>query len=719
MIARWLSVLASLLPLAVFAQPLIEDTGELKTVRIQRAAAPPEIDGVLNEEIWLRAPVIDAFHQVNPVEFGAASERTEVRVLYDRDALYIGARMFDGEPELINARILRQGQPIGSDDRFFVHIDPFNSRRGGYLFGVNPNGVRYDGVFEGVTQRQFDWDGIWQAASTIDREGWVVEIAIPFKTLSFDPSTETWRMNFVRNIERKNEGMAWVSRNRTTDLSTMGEMRGISQIEQGRGLDVVPAVSVRDRRSVAGSVAETETEPSLDVFYKITPQLNASLTINTDFSATEVDDRQVNLTRFSLFFPEKRDFFLQDVDIFQFGRLQQDGRPFFSRKLGISPSGQEVPIDFGGKVSGRIGRFDVGALAVRQEAYENVNATTALVGRVAANVLEESSVGMIVTDGDPTSNLSNSVAGIDFRYFNSRLAGGRSVSGEAWVQQSDTEGLAGDDTAAGIHVELPTTAGLGGEVALTKIDDNFNPALGFVRRRGIDELTLAFGNTWRPRGSVIRTVFSGVDAGRIEYSDNGDVQSEVIEFQALTVELNSQDSFNVGYTQSREGLRSPFTISPGVTIPPGEYSFDQVNLGVRTGQQRAVGGGFFINNGEFYDGERFGVGMFVGWRPSRHFRTNFNYQFNDIDLPQGSFVTRVVRVSLEAVFSSKLAWINLIQYDNVSETVGVNSRLHWIPQAGREAFLVLNHNLQDLDRDDDFHSSFSELTLKYGYTFRF
>ena len=286
--------------------------------------------------------------------------------------------------------------------------------------------------------------------------------------------------------------------------------------------------------------------------------------------------------------------------------MQQDGRPFFSRKLGISPSGQEVPIDFGGKVSGRIGRFDVGALAVRQEAYENVNATTALVGRVAANVLEESSVGMIVTDGDPTSNLSNSVAGIDFRYFNSRLAGGRSVSGEAWVQQSDTEGLAGDDTAAGIHVELPTTAGLGGEVAFTKIDDNFNPALGFVRRRGIDELTLAFGNTWRPRGSVIRTVFSGVDAGHIEYSDNGDVQSEVIEFQALNVELNSQDSFNVGYTQSREGLRSPFTISPGVTIPPGEYSFDQVNLGVRTGQQRAVGGGFFINNGEFYDGERFG-----------------------------------------------------------------------------------------------------------------
>ena len=244
-------------------------------------------------------------------------------------------RLFDAEPDLINARILRQGQAIGADDRFFVHLDPFNNRRSGYLFGVNPNGVRYDGIFEGVTQRQFDWDGIWQAAAARHPEGWVLEIAIPFKTLSFDPAATSWRMNFVRNIERKNEGMAWISRNRNTDLSTMGDVTGISQIEQGRGLDVVPSLSVRDRRAIGTTPGSRATEPSVDVFYKITPQLNASLTVNTDFSATEVDDRQVNLTRFSLFFPEKRDFFLQDVDIFQFGRLQQDGRPFFSRKLGI------------------------------------------------------------------------------------------------------------------------------------------------------------------------------------------------------------------------------------------------------------------------------------------------------------------------------------------------------------------------------------------------
>ena len=725
------------------AQPPPEDA-EQKTMRIQRAAEPPVIDGDLGEEIWVRAPLIDDFHQVSPVEFDAPSERTEVYVLYDRDALYVGVRMFDTEPELINARILRQGQNINSDDRFFLHIDPFNSRRSGYLFGVNPNGVRYDGVFEGVTQRQFDWDGIWQAAARITSDGWVVEMAIPFKTLSFDPTTTTWRMNFARNIARKAEGMAWISRNRNTDLSTMGDVTGISQIEQGRGLDVVPSMSVRERAAIGTTAAESASEPSVDVFYKITPQLNASLTVNTDFSATEVDDRQVNLTRFSLFFPERRDFFLNDADIFQFGRLQQDGRPFFSRRLGIGATGQPVPIDVGAKVAGRIGRFDVGTLAVRQEAYDNpfvpggvVDATTAFVGRVAANILEESSVGMIVTHGDPGSNLDNTVAGVDFRYLNSQLIGGKALEGDAWFQKSDSPHLSGNDTAFGVGVSLPSNTGWRGEAGYTRIAENFNPALGFVRRTGIDDVNFQVGHTWRPRGRAVRQLFSGLNASRIENLDDGTVQSQNLNLQALNFDLNSQDGFGLSFSNNKEGLRLPFNVSRGVTIPAGTYSFDGVNIQMRSADQRAFGGGMFINDGEFYDGERFGVTTFFGWR-SPHFRANLNYQYNEVEFPgKGDdllangqprcttpdcrFITRVVRLQLETIFSSRLSWINLIQYDNVSDTIGVNSRLHWIPKAGREGFLVLNHNLRDdpLTPDDDYHSSFAELALKYSYTFRF
>ncbi len=733
------------------AQPPPDDANQ-KTIRIQRATEPPVIDGELNEEMWVRAPLVDDFHQVTPVEFDSPSERTEVYVLYDRDALYIGARLYDAEPELINARILRQGQNINSDDRFFVHIDPFNNRRNGYLFGVNPNGVRYDGVFEGVTQRQFDWDGIWQAAARITPDGWTLEIEIPFKTLSFDPSQTTWRMNFARNIQRKNEGMAWNSRNRNTDLSTMADVTGISQIQQGRGLDVVPSVSYHDRRAIGPIPAESEAEPSVDVFYKITPQLNASLTVNTDFSATEVDDRQVNLSRFSLFFPERRDFFLQDVDIFLFGRLQQDGRPFFSRRLGINSAGLPVPLDVGGKVSGRVGRFDIGTLAVKQEAYrdpsnpaEVIDSTTALVGRVAASVLEESSVGMIVTSGDTTSNNDNSVAGVDFRYLNSRFVGDRSLEGDAWFQRSDTPGLVGADTAFGLGMSMPSNTGWRGEAEYTRIGANFYPALGFVRRTGVDDTSLEGGYTWRPLGTAIRTISTGLNLSRIAFLDdvavNGeklDVQSQNFNLQLINIDLNSQDAFGLNVSNSKEGLETPFNISRGVTIPEGLYSFDTLNVSIRTGDQRAIGGGFFVNDGEFYDGERFNVTTFVGWRPSPHFRTNLNYQYNEISVPgkgddlltngqprcttlDCAFVTRVVRLSLETIFSSRWSWVNLLQYDNVSRTIGVNSRLHWIPQAGREAFLVLNHNLRDdlLTPETDFHTFASEFTLKYSYTFRF
>jgi len=460
-------------------------------------------------------------------------------------------------------------------------------------------------------------------------------------------------------------------------------------------------------------------EPSVDVFYKITTSLNAALTVNTDFSATEVDNRQVNLTRFSLFFPERRDFFLQDSDIFEFGRLEQDGRPFFSRTIGISANGQEVPIDYGGRLSGRLGRFDLGALAIRQDAFETVDATTAIVARVAANVLEQSSVGMIYTNGDPQSNLDNSVLGADFRFVNSRVRNGRGAQGEAWIQKTDTEGVRGDDSAFGLALRFPSSTGLNGGLGYTEIADNFNPAMGFVRRTGVRDYEGYVGHTLRPSGGRIRTINTFLNAHRIDYLDTGEVQSSSVGADLINIELNSQDQFSLGYNRSKEGLREPFPIFPEHTIDPGVYEFDTVNLSVRTGNQRKLGIGLFLNDGEFYDGDRFSVGGFFGWRPNRHFRTNVNYQYNDIVFDEVHSITRVVRVNLDVVFSATLAWTNLVQYDNVSDTIGLNSRLHWIPQAGREAYLVLNHNLADFNGDGSYTSAFNEATIKYSYTFRF
>ena len=387
--------------------------GDEKLARIPRVDEPPLIDGRLDDAVWSQATVIDDLHQVTPVEYAQPTERTVVYVLYDHDTLYVGARMFDREPELINARVLRQNQPIGPDDRFFVHLDPFGNRRSGYLFGLNPNAVRFDGVFQNVTDRQFDWDGIWRAAASINDEGWIAEIAIPFKTLSFDPANGSWRMNFVRNLIRRNESMAWARATAIRIRRRWATSTGSQDLDQGMGLDVVPSMSMSDSKVFATSSNDGESEPSLDVFYKVTPALNAALTINTDFSSTEVDNRQVNLTRFNLFFPERRDFFLQDLDIFQFasiGRMNtgNDALENSASNAGVARERPTVllaaagdqPDRRGGRARVRRQAFrphrplGLGALAVRQDEFATAAATiaptTALVGRIAANVLEES-----------------------------------------------------------------------------------------------------------------------------------------------------------------------------------------------------------------------------------------------------------------------------------------------------------------------------------------
>jgi hypothetical protein len=439
------------------------DPGQ-KTVRVVRTATPPVIDGDLSDVVWATAAVVDDLHQVSPTEYAEPYEHTEVYILYDDDALYVAARLYDTEPDLITARNLRQNDNIGQDDRFYVTIDPFNDRRSGYFFGLNPNGVRADGLYRNVSEFYGDWDTIFDAAAGRFEGGWTAEIEIPFKSISFDPTTDTWGLNFSRSVVRKNEVIAWVSRNRAYNPAVSGLAIGFGGLKQGVGLEVVPSLAASNRKNFVTGVTDSNVEPSLDLAYRLTPQLNASLTINTDFSATEVDDRQVNLTRFGLFFPEKRDFFLREADIFEFGgiggqrqsmipglnTLAQNGRPFFSRRIGLSRTGEIVDLDYGGKLSGRIGRWELGALSIRQDDFGLVNADNLSVVRAKLGVLEESNVGVIATEGNPTANLDNTLAGIDFLYRNTRLPGGRSLETDVRYQQSDTEGIADDDAAYGM-----------------------------------------------------------------------------------------------------------------------------------------------------------------------------------------------------------------------------------------------------------------------------
>ncbi len=701
-----------------------------KSIEIRRTATPPTIDGSLLPAEWQDAALIEDLHQVSPVEYASPSERTQVYVMYDSDALYIGARLFDSQPQAATANILRQGEDLDGDDRIAVVIDPFNDGRSGYSFTVNMHGVRRQALYENASEENFDWKGIWHVRTSRDAEGWVAEMVIPFKTLSFNPNSDTWGFNVQRNVTRRTESIGWSSRNQEINPSTAGRITGLQGMNQGIGLDLVPSLTLRHDKVFDPARSAQSVEPSLDVFYKITPALTAALTVNTDFSATEVDDRQVNLSRFGLFFPEKRAFFLQDADIFEFGRLGsgggaqfsggtlQNGRPFFSRRIGLAGDGTPVDLRVGAKLTGRIGEWSVGLLDVQQAAYDGVDSRNLFVGRAAVNVLEESTVGAILTHGDPRSNLSNTLVGADFRYRNSRLPGSRILESEIWYQQSDTEGVSGDDAAWGLRLQSPNSIGLRGGVGVKEIQRNFYPALGFVNNTGIRDHTAYVGYTRRSDSRLLRTLYSGAELQHIRFIDGG-LQTESLKLRALEIETDAGDALEFTYWRTREGIDEDFEIFPGVTVPVGQYEYAEYEIAIGAADHRPISGEVGIRWGDFLDGRHRAYEGEIVLRPSPHFALAAEYEYNDIDLPQGGFITRVMSLRLDLVFSSTLSWSNLLQYDNESELVGFNSRLQWIPEAGRETYLVVNHALQDFDRDGRLRSANADIVLKVGYTLRF
>ena len=701
-----------------------------KATDIVRASSPPQLDGRLDEQVWAEATVITDLHQYEPVDQGEPSESSIFYVLYDDDNLYIGARLLDSEPSLIAARQMIQGQSVGVDDRIQVVLDPFNNMRTGYMFQLNPNGVRRDGVFDRATNVNEDWDGIWHAEAVIDEEGWTAEIEIPFKTLNFDPDNPDWGFTVARSIPRKQERMAWSSFDRSIDPSSAGVLSGFSGLRQGRGLDIIPAVSLANNRNFATADQATRTDPSMDLFYNFTPSLTGVLTFNTDFSATEVDDRQVNLTRFPTFFPEKRDFFLQDVDIFSFGSASSgggrrgNGIPFFSRRIGLSDTGQAVDINSGAKMTGRIGRFNVGVLGVNQDGFEGrngyVDESDLFVGRLSANILEESSVGMIVTSGNPRSNIDNSLAGADFRYRNRRLLPGRTTEGAAWFQRSDSANLDLDQSAWGMDLGVNSSEGFSGRVEYEVMQPNFNPALGFVNRRDYERGRLWGAYRHRPQGHPwIRSVMALVSIQEYATYSTGEFESASFWMRPFRIENHRGDSYGVALSSGREVLAEPFTVAGSVVIPAGEYEDTGYQIEMDWARERVLAPSLSIGKEDYYGGERVSVQGRVEWRPSSRWYSRVSYQYNEVELAHSQFRTRLIQVRSNLAFNVKWSWVNLVQYDNLSESVGINSRLRWNPRAGEDLYVVWNHDFDALAAFSDMHSRQSEFAVKYSRTFRF
>jgi hypothetical protein len=718
----------------------------VKSVQIPQLTDRPSIDGVLDEAAWSRAALIEDLHQVFPQEYVTPTQPTQVRVFYTEDALYVGARMVETGPGQIADRVLRQGQSLDADDVFAVILDPYLDRRNGYRFEVNPNGVRWEGLFQNIVEVESNWDGIWEARAQKNDDGWTAEIRIPFQSLSFNPDSSSWGINFNRIRRSSNENIAWMSNNREINPSTAGTATGFAGLRQGVGLDIVPSMTLRRSRTYGpAGFTESHYEPQLDLFYKITPQLNGSLTLNTDFSATEVDDRQVNLTRFNLFFPEKRDFFLRDADIFEFGQIgsggfsslsgtgsaaisapaRQNARPFFSRKIGLAANGQAIDLDAGAKVSGRIGDWNLGTLVIRQGETADIQSQDVFVGRTVLNVGSRTQMGAIVTDGNPQSDLDNSLVGADIRYRNTAFHG-NTVELSAYYEQTETEGIANQDNASyGINFFLPNSQGWQALYQYKRVEENFFPALGYVNVTDIEDhhMNVGYRHFLSP-DDFFRSAALLLEGYRAENLSDGSLNSENVGLR-LTTFTHTNDSYWTRYVRYKEVLSEPFTIyrasdgSRTITIPAGDYSWSEGFVGLSWGGQRRFSGGLQFWSGDYYDGEHFQTNGNLTWRPNQRFAFTLTSTSNNIELPDGDFTLRLRGLNVQYVFSSTLSWSNLIQYDNVSENAGFNSRLHWIPRAGQQAFLVLNRGLSDADKDNHFEPTFADLSLKLNYTFRF
>jgi Carbohydrate family 9 binding domain-like/Domain of unknown function (DUF5916) len=729
------------MPLAAAENP----PAAASVIEAVRLAAPPKIDGIVGAAEWQGAAIITDLRQLRPGNGAPVSEPTTIRIAYDKDALYISADMVDSRGRAaITANNMKQGSRLPDDDRVAFIIDPFGAGRGAYRFETNPNSVRNDMLYQGG-QPQGEWNVIWEVASSYTEQGWSAEIAIPFKSLPFDANVESWGFNVSRAIRGRGEEAVWVSRNRSWGPSITGKLKGIHDVDQGKGLDIVPTLGLKQLKYFGARDDEGKANPSLDVYYRLTPSLNASLTVNTDFSATSADDRQVNLTRFNLFFPEKRDFFLKDADLFDFGRIgggggfdnsgarsvtraaRESGRPFFSRKLGLSPAGTPVDLNYGGKLSGRVGRWRIGALTVRQDAYQptvgaRINPSTLAVARVAADVLSESSVGLIATTGDPLTNGSSSLFGADFLYQNTRFAGGRTLEGETWMQQSSGDGPPGSELAFGFGAKLQDNDGWRLGANYRQLGAGFRPALGFISRAGVREFNAEAGYNNLIRGKTIQQIFSGIDGNRVE-TLHGGLQSQVITLRPAEIETTRRDQLRFYYALNRENLATPFRIysfgARSVVIPAGDYRFNDYGFDFQTAQQRTLGARLNVRRGEFYDGRRDAVGLELQWKQSKYFSIRGSYDVNNINLPAGDFKTHLIAAGADINFNTQLSWTNLLQYDDVSEVAGIQSHLHWIPKAGQDFSLIINHSSQDLDRDGNFRSLNAEYGARLSYTFRF
>lgn len=698
----------------VFAQPVIQ------AVRID---TPPHIDGNVTEEIWKEAFVASNFYQREPNLGEPVSQKTEFLVCYDENNIYFGVKCWD-DPNKITAKEMARDVSLGNDDRIQIILDTYLDRRNGYWFQIGPRGSIGDALIsENGAAFNKEWDGLWTGKASIKDYGWEAEIAIPFKSLGFDKSNTQWGIKYIRHIVSNIESSYWPEANLNThkfQVSDAAVLEGIKDITQGIGLDISPYLLTGfDNKK------EEKNDPKLtggvDLFYQITPSLRSSVTINTDFAETEVDDRQINLTRFSLHFPEKRDFFLNGANHFQFGIEGDDSSPvakriipFFSRRMGLDENGQPIPVNYGGKLTGQYKKWNIGLLHMnddRQSGNQNFS-----VIRLSHNLGKQSSIGIIGTHGNALADSSNLLAGADIKLSTSTFQGNKNVFFTFFGLKSVTRNMEKDNLAWGTQFSYPNDL-IKARLGYHRIEKNFMAGMGFVPRINIEETYGMFEFGPRPGKWGIMQVLLGGSFNSISNLENKNIETSELQIKPLGIRFFSGEEIVYSLINQQEYLYSNFNIFENIIIPQNEYQWWRNQVDLKTKGARNVWGQASYSFGSFYSGVREDLIIKANWKVAVPFFLGGSYIQNQVKLPQGNFTVNIYQLNANILFSPNITLNNFLQYDNASKIAGWQSRFQWILKPGNEIIIAWNSRL--LKNDGPLYISESALRLKLKYNIRF
>ena len=695
-------------------------------VRIDASEAP-DIDGDLSDPVWSKATVIDRFIQKRPKPGVPATERTVLRILFDENNLYFAIYAYDSQPERIIAGTLQRDGDLGAADSVVLLIDPGLTRRNAYGFEVSASGARRDELEQNNTVELPEWDTIWTARGRIVQDGWVAEIAIPFRSLSYDAAQTTWGVDMSRRVRHKNERDYWSGHNPAlafSDVSQAGSLTGISNINRGIGLDVqvYGALHAKHDWRLPGDGAGISFTAGGNAYYKITPALTDTLTVNPDFSDAPLDVRQVNTTRFSLFTPETRDFFLQDVAAFEFGgrnfgrsvtdRESNNGRPFFSRNIGLV-QGVPVSLIVGNKLSGQFGGFDIGALSVLTDETPTSAGQVLSVLRVTHPVLRESKIGFIVTNGNPTGLTENTVAGVDFQYRNSNFLGGKVLQADAYYQRSFDSTKVEDDSAA-FALNFPNEP-WSGDFLFKQIGANFQPGLGFVNRTDMRQYQGSVAHLTRYTDRFVHELEFGTEYLFVtNLHDVLESRENAIYARAATT---IGDMVTLRLIDRFEYVPVQFPLPRNVPVLPGRYGWNNVAVRLSTFDGRVLSGDVEVTCCNFYDGQSVDARVRLTYRPSSFFEIAPEYRGTFIDLPTGHVDVHLVALDSVLNFTPDMNLALQVQYDNISENLGVSLRYRWEYQPGNEIFVGVGQSA--LIVGTDFFARTTQFSLRVGRTFRF